>query len=50
VIKFVIAFEYSDPKIVQEVNEKLVSLFMDAGYDFAHVAPEPNGGANIWNF
>ena len=47
VIKFVIEFEYSDSKIAQEVNEKLVWLFMDAGYDFPLVAPEPQGGATF---
>ena len=52
VIKFVIVieFEYSDSKIAQEVNEKLVWLFMDAGYDFPLVAPEPQGGATFGIF
>lgn len=47
-IKFVVEFEYSDPKIAQEVNEKLVWLFYDG--DFAIVAPEPNGGATFGNY
>jgi len=47
VIRFVIEFEYSDPKIAQEVNEKLAWLFFGGPPDFALVAPEPNGGATF---
>lgn len=46
-VKFVVQFEYSDPKVAQQVNEGLVSQFMRGIVDSALIDPHPGTAFQI---